>query len=270
MRFLILLLLSVQFSASAQEEMVYSVFFDTNKTDIKDHQKNEVVEFIRKADSTRIESIQIYGYCDDVGKEDYNKKLSTDRAEQVQKHLVERGVKNKIIVTIEGKGRILIEDDMGDDITALRSKNRRVDVVINLTPAKVVPIPGVYSNFKANQVVGDRIMLSDMLFERGVSVLPLKCKNELDKIARMLHRYKNIHIEIQGHVCCTPPHHTEAIDKTTKKRKLSHNRAENVYKYLIFKKIPKERMTFKGYGNTQPLGGSPDLDRRVELVVTKI
>ncbi|MDY0090122.1 MAG: OmpA family protein [Flavobacteriaceae bacterium] len=271
MRFLVLFFALMQFlTISAQEEMVYSVFFDTNKTNIKEHQQTEVIAFIKQMDSTRVESIQIYGYCDDVGKEDYNKKLSTDRAQGVHDYLVNSGVKNKIIVTIEGKGRVLIEDDMADDVTALRSKNRRVDVVINLLPAKVIPIPGVYNNFKAGHIVGDRIMLSDILFERGSSVLPLKCKNELDKMARMLHRHKNLHIEIQGHVCCTPPHHTEAIDKATKKRKLSHNRAENVYKYLVFKKIPKERMIFKGYGNTQPLGGSPDLDRRVEMVITKI
>ena len=89
-------------------------------------------------------------------------------------------------------------------------------------------------------------------------------------MAKLLNRYKNLHIEIQGHVCCTPPNHKEAIDKSTKKRKLSHNRAETVYKYLIMKKVSKDRMTFKGYGNTVPLGKGPELDRRVELVITKV
>jgi outer membrane protein OmpA-like peptidoglycan-associated protein len=256
--------------AMAQEEMVYSVFFDTNKALISEKHQNELLAFVKSADSSRIESIDIFGYCDDVGKEDYNKKLSTDRAQTVLELLTNKGVKSRMIVTIEGKGRILIEDDIKDDLTALRSKNRRVDVVINLLPPPKIVLPGVFQTFNADHVVGDRIMLSDMLFERGSSALTVKCKNELDKMARLLLKNKNIHFEIQGHVCCTPPHHTEAIDKATKKRKLSHNRAENVYKYLLLKKIPKERMTFKGYGNTMPMGGSPDLDRRVELVVTKI
>jgi outer membrane protein OmpA-like peptidoglycan-associated protein len=56
----------------------------------------------------------------------------------------------------------------------------------------------------------------------------------------------------------------------TRKRNLSHNRAESVYKYLNFKKIAKARMTFKGYGNTVPLGKGSEYDRRVELVITKI
>ena len=100
--------------------------------------------------------------------------------------------------------------------------------------------------------------------------MPFKSKTELDKIVRLLNKYKNIHFEIQGHVCCTPSYQKEAIDLGTKKRQLSINRAEAVYKYLLFKKVNKDRMTFKGYGNTVPLGKGADYDRRVELVITKI
>ena len=96
-----------------------------------------------------------------------------------------------------------------------------------------------------------------------------RSKNALDKIARLLQKYKTLEFEIQGHVCCTPPYQKEAIDLDTKKRQLSTNRAQSVYKYLIFKKILKDRMTFKGYGNTVPLGKGAEYDRRVELVITK-
>lgn len=255
----------------SQEEMVQSIYFDSGKSTVNEKQSNELIDFIKKNDSTRIESIQIFGYCDDVGKDEYNKKLSTERANKVKGVMETNGIKSKIIVTIEGKGRILIEDDIIDNLPEVRSKNRRVDVVVNLKPIpkEELKIPGVFQTFQKKHIIGDRVLLSDMLFERGSSVLTVKCKTELDKLAKMLLKYKNIHIEIQGHVCCTPPGYKEAIDKATRKRKLSHNRAEAVYKYLLFKKIAKERMTFKGYGNTVPLGKGPDLDRRVELVVTK-
>lgn len=270
--FSLLLFFFISFGGIAQEEIVHSIYFDTNKSEVDPKKTTELVDFIKKTDSTRIESIQIFGYCDDIGKDEYNRKLSTERANKVKNKIIENGITNKIIVTIEGKGRILIEDDILDNLPAVRSKNRRVDIVLNMKPLPKVElkIPGVYSTFNKENIVGDRIMLSDMLFERGSSVLTLKCKNELDKVAKMLLKHKNISIEIQGHICCTPPNHKEAIDKGTKKRKLSHNRAENVYKYLIFKKIPKERLTFKGYGNTIPLGKGPELDRRVELVITKL
>ncbi|MEZ4838195.1 OmpA family protein [Flavobacterium sp.] len=268
----IILFFLVNHTVFAQEEIVQSIYFETNKSDVESKYANELAGFLQKVDSTRVESIEIFGYCDDVGKEDYNRKLSTERANKVKSEITKSGIKSKIIVTIEGKGRILIDDDIEENLPEVRSKNRRVDVVLNMKPQpeEEIKLPGVYTTFNKENIVGDRIMLSDMIFERGSSKLSIKSKNQLDKIARMLIKNKNINIEVQGHVCCTPPNHKEAIDKGTKKRKLSHNRAEAVYKYLALKKVPKARMTFKGYGNTKPLGKSPELDRRVELVITKL
>lgn len=254
----------------SQEEIVQSVYFDFDKFTLDEKQGNDVVEFIKKTDSTRIESIQIFGYTDDIGKDAYNFKLSTNRANTIQDKLLDNGIKNKIIVTIEGKGRILIDDDIVENLPEKRSKNRRVDVVLNLKPLPKIEIPGFYHSIQKNHIVGDHIYLDNILFEKGSSKLTTKSKNELDKIALLLHRYKNIQFEIQGHVCCTPPYQKEAIDKDTKKRQLSSNRAQTVFKYLAFRKIPKTRMTFKGYGNTVPLNKGSEYDRRVELVITKI
>ncbi len=254
---------------SAQEEIVQSVYFDTNKFQIDELQSKEVVDFIKSNDSTRIESIQIYGYTDDLGKEEYNFKLSTNRANTVKETLISNGITNKIIVTIEGKGRILIEDDVLENLPEKRSKNRRVDVVLNLKPLPKIVLPGFYTTIQKNHVVGDHIYLENLLFETGSSVLTLAAKTELDKLSKLLLRYKNLQFEIQGHVCCTPTFQKEAIDRLTRKRNLSTNRAEAVYKYLVFKKIPKTRMTFKGYGNTVPLKKGAEYDRRVELVITK-
>lgn len=255
---------------NAQEEVVHSVYFEFDKFALDEVQSKEVVDFIKKTDSTRIESIQIFGYTDDIGKEAYNFKLSTKRAATIQNKFIESGIKSKIIVTIEGKGRILIDDDIVENLPEKRSKNRRVDVVLNLKPLPKIEIPGFYSTIQKNHIVGDHVYLDNVLFERGSSKLTFKSKTELDKIAKLLLKYKNLQFEIQGHVCCTPPYQKEAIDKDTKKRQLSTNRAQSVFKYLIFKKIPKTRMTFKGYGNTVPLGKGAEYDRRVELVITKI
>lgn len=253
----------------AQEEAVHSVYFEFDKYSLDDKQGKEVLNFITSSDSTRIESVQIFGYTDDIGKDAYNFKLSTNRANTIREKLVENGIRNKIIVTIEGKGRILIDDDIVDNLPEKRSKNRRVDVVLNLKELPQLEMPGFYNMIKKNHVVGDHIYLENILFDKGSSKLTMKAKKELDKVALLLVRYKNIEFEVQGHVCCTPPYQKEAIDKDTKKRQLSINRAESVYKYLAFRRVPKSRMRFKGYGNTVPLGKDPQYDRRVELVITK-
>lgn len=255
---------------NAQEEIVHSIYFDFDKYALNEKEVNDAIDFIKKTDSTRIESIQIFGYTDDVGKDAYNFKLSTKRATAIQDKFIESGIRSKIIVTIEGKGRILIDDDILENLPEKRSKNRRVDVVVNLKPLPKIVIPGFYTTIQKNHIVGDHIYLENVLFQRGSSKLEFKSKTDLDKIARLLQKYKNLQFEIQGHVCCTPPYQKEAIDMDTKKRQLSINRAQAVYKYLIFKKISKDRMTFKGYGNTVPLGKGTQYDRRVELVITKI
>ena len=245
----------------AQEEVVQSVYFDFDKFHLDEKQGNAVIDFIKNTDSTRIESIQIFGYTDDVGKEAYNFKLSTNRANTIKEKLTGSGIKNKIIVTIEGKGRILIDDDVVENLPE--------DVVINLKELPKIEIPGFYTTIQKNHIVGDHIYLENLLFERGSSKLTYEAKTQLDKITKLLFKYKKLEFEIQGHVCCTPPYQKEAIDLETRKRNLSQNRAESVYKYLVFKKIPKTRMTFKGYGNTVPLGKGAEYDRRVELVITK-
>lgn len=269
--FSLLFLFFTLISFAQEEEEVHSIFFEFDKYNLKEEQANAVVTFVSKIDTTRIESIQIFGYCDDRGKDAYNYTLSTNRANTVKNKLIERGIKSKIIITLEGKGRIMLDEDMQTNVPEARSKNRRVDVVVNFKPVVIedLKIPGIYSTIKKDRIVGDRIYLDHVLFERGSSQLTYKAKKELDRIALELHKYKNIHFEIQGHVCCTPTFQKEAIDRDTKKRELSTNRAKRVYNYFLMKRISKSRMTFKGYGNTQSLKKGSTLDRRVELLITK-
>jgi outer membrane protein OmpA-like peptidoglycan-associated protein len=255
----------------AQEEEIYSIFFEFDKFNLKEEQTEGVLSFVQKIDTARIESIQIYGYCDDRGKDEYNFVLSTNRATTVKNKLIERGIKSKIIITLEGKGRIMLDEDLQTDIPEARSKNRRVDVVVNYKSITIenLKIPGVYSSIRKDAVKGDRIYLEKVLFERGSSQLTVQAKKELDKIALQLLKFKNIQFEVQGHVCCTPTYHREAVDRETKKRELSVNRAKRVYNYLFKKGISDARMTYRGYGNTQSLKQGGALDRRVELLILK-
>jgi outer membrane protein OmpA-like peptidoglycan-associated protein len=272
MKWLVLVTAFFSFGLSfAQEEEIYSIFFEFDKYNLKDEQAEGVIAFVQKIDTARIESIQIYGYCDDRGKDEYNFVLSTNRANTVKNKLIERGIKSKIIITLEGKGRIMLDEDLQTDIPEARSKNRRVDVVVNYKSITIenLKIPGVYSTIKKDAVAGDRIYLEKVLFERGSSQLTFQAKKELDKIALLLHKFKNIQFEVQGHVCCTPTYHREAIDRETKKRELSVNRAKRVFNYLFKKGISNSRMTYRGYGNTQSLKQGSALDRRVELLILK-
>lgn len=252
---------------SAQEKKIETVYFEFDKYSLNTDQEKMIWDFVLQSDSTRIESIQIYGYCDDRGANDYNYQLSEKRVNTVQKILMANGFNKNKIVIIEGKGRVLLTNNPLENRTEVRSKNRRVDILI---VRKNSFSKGIYNSFQDNHEIGDRIFLENILFDLGSSNLTESSQRELDRIVKLLEKNKNIEFEIIGHVCCTPSYYRDAIDRGTNERKLSVNRAKNVFKYLINKQINSLRMSFKGVGNLSPLGKGEEYDRRVEFLITKI
>ncbi|RDI56539.1 OmpA family protein [Flavobacterium glaciei] len=252
---------------SAQTKKAETVYFGFDKSKLDKHQIQIIVNFIKTVDTTNVESIQIYGYCDDRGDNDYNYKLSNNRVKTVQDILTSNGFNKNKIVIIEGKGRVILTNDAFKNLNETRSKNRRVDLLI---VKKNSFGKGIYNSFQDNHKVGDRVYLETILFPLGSSKLTEQSKMELDKILIILQKQKNIQFEIKGHVCCTPSYYDDAIDKDTHERKLSLNRAKNVYKYLISKGINSLRMKYIGCGNKFPTGLGEALDRRVEFLIVKI
>lgn len=263
-----LLLLSL--SSFAQEKIMQNVYFDFDMDQLKENQKNQLCDFFQKLDSSQIQSVRVFGYCDDRGTASYNYNLSDRRVSTVEKVLLSIGLNPKKLIALEGKGRILVNKDAVPDLDQTRYKNRRVEVLVTFAQPKFfMGISRLYSDFNLPHQKGDRIYLENVRFGVGSSYLDLKSRTILDKIIVFLKENPYIEFEVQGHVCCTPNYFSDAIDKDTKERKLSYNRAKAVYRYLVMRKINPARMTFKGHGNLFPLGKAPELDRRVELVITK-
>jgi outer membrane protein OmpA-like peptidoglycan-associated protein len=111
--------------------------------------------------------------------------------------------------------------------------------------------------------------LENILFRTGYSYLTKESKAKLDEIAKILVKRTDIYFNIEGHVCCTQGAR-DAIDRKTKKRNLSLARAKTVYDYLADKGVKRYRMRFVGQRRKFPLGREPELDRRVEIVVTRV
>ena len=251
----------------AQGKPVETVYFEFDKFTLYEDQIQIIVDFIKNADTTKIESIQIYGYCDDQGANDYNFELSKNRVITVQNILTANGFNKNKIVIIEGKGRVIVQKDRVENLSETRSKNRRVDLFI---VKKNSFGNGIYNSFHDKHKAGDRIYLKNIHFMLGSSTLTEHSKKELDKLSVLLLKQKTMEFEIRGHVCCTPSYYPDAIDKETRERKLSLNRAKNVYKYLMHKGINSLKMHYVGCGNKFPLGQGEALDRRVEFLILKI
>jgi outer membrane protein OmpA-like peptidoglycan-associated protein len=75
--------------------------------------------------------IEIEGHTDAVGSQDYNQKLSEDRAETVHDYLAKAGIAPDRIVAVRGFGKI--RPVASNDTPEGRQQNRRVEIVISDT-----------------------------------------------------------------------------------------------------------------------------------------
>ncbi len=101
------------------------IYFDFDKTDLKDESIPElerVIEFLRNNPDI---NIMIEGHTDDVGSDEYNNKLSLERADAVKNYIVSAGIKPDRIKTKGfGKKQPLVEDKSDE----ARAMNRRVEM----------------------------------------------------------------------------------------------------------------------------------------------
>ena len=81
-------------------------------------------------------------------------------------------------------------------------------------------------------------------------------------------------IEIQGHICCSPPN-KDGYDFDSKNNNLSINRAKAVYEHLIENNINSTRMSYVGMKARFPLvlpertEADKNKNRRVEIKILK-
>ena len=104
-----------------------AILFDTNKSELKDAAKKDLTEFSRVLAEYKETNLIIEGHTDNVGKKDYNKKLSQQRAETVIAFISSTGV-DRARLTPAGYGD---EKPVAENATADgRQKNRRVEIQI--------------------------------------------------------------------------------------------------------------------------------------------
>ena len=104
-----------------------NVYFDTGKSSLKPNSfkaLNDLVEIL-KIKNTMV--VEIQGHTDDVGKPEDNLKLSTDRAAEVRKYLISKGIE-EARVSAKGYGHTMPIADNAND--AGKSKNRRTSLKV--------------------------------------------------------------------------------------------------------------------------------------------
>jgi len=106
-----------------------TALFDFDKAELKPEGKEQINEYVKVAREvlSRADKVIISGHTDNVGKADYNMKLSLQRAEAVRDYLKSIGSKpDKMDVIGEGMNRPVADNRTKEG----RAKNRRVEVEV--------------------------------------------------------------------------------------------------------------------------------------------
>tara|TARA_B100001094_G_scaffold308667_1_gene341545 strand:- start:191 stop:910 length:720 start_codon:yes stop_codon:yes gene_type:complete len=236
------------------------VYFDTDEFLLTKTEQTRLQKLISSLSRDNVIQIEIYGFCDDRGGENYNLVLSQNRANSIKSIFNSSSFFPEKISTVDGKGELLLNVIDDKDPSVLRALNRRVDVVISYPEDKS---PAT----KTTRNIGDKnkFVLENVLFITGYSYVTRNSKKTLSNVVKTI-KEDNFSFIIQGHVCCTEGA-LDAVDKKTNKRNLSVARAKFVYDYFIKNGIDKSRMSYEGLAHKFPLGGSADKDRRVEILI---
>jgi len=239
------------------QEKKHTVYFETDFSAVSDIEQNRLLSFLLSISEENISAVEVYGFCDDRGASSYNLILSQQRAEGIKKILLSNDVDQKKITNVDGKGELLFRTIKAVSAKRLRALNRKVELVVSLDKVKQ----------EKKEVIkkGSSLLIENLLFLTGYSYLTPSSKKSLDVA---FNKIKDLPFSfiIQGHVCCTSGQ-KDAIDRATKKRNLSLVRAMFVYDYFIEKGIDPKRMSYEGMGHRFPLGGRPEKDRRVEILI---
>ena len=102
-----------------------------------------------------------------------------------------------------------------------------------------------------------------LLFDFGQATLRPNAQKELAGLIQYLQKNSTLYLEIGGH--------TDNVGGTAANQKLSEQRAQAVYNYLVQNKITANQLTWRGYGETAPLApndseATRQKNRRVEIM----
>jgi outer membrane protein OmpA-like peptidoglycan-associated protein/tetratricopeptide (TPR) repeat protein len=143
--------------------------------------------------------------------------------------------------------------------TGFLSDTKRIDVPENWSKE-------IYNlNLELIKVkVGKKVVLNNILFETGKSILTSGSYMELERLLNIMKENDQMKIEISGH--------TDKTGSEPLNFKLSEARAKTVVEYLVQKGIDRTRMEFRGYGSLQPISDNTtsagrSKNRRVEFKI---
>lgn len=274
--------LSVSSSIVAQDTLVHQVYFNRDIDEPNTKEEEKLLSWLKSLPDSVVK-IEVIGYADFLGGDDYNLKLSERRANHVLE-LIEasKSIRYKMSLTSAFGEEHSTETSDPDGIP----QDRKVEVkvvkypLLKMVETKPVPkksetelISGAI-DLLPKMKVGETVVLNNLNFYPGRHYLVPAALPELERLIQILQENPNMEIEIQGHICCKLDS-IDGLDVNTQTYSLSANRAEYIFDQLVLAGISAERMKHRGFAGSRPLI-VPEItetdrarNRRVEIMILK-
>jgi outer membrane protein OmpA-like peptidoglycan-associated protein len=274
----------------------FKVYFESNKFELNAQENLKLQQWISENKNNKI--VAIHGFTDEDGTTGFNDTLAQKRVTAIFSL-----IKNQIKIRDDFK---TISFGEKFDQSKNKAENRRVSIYYILqkdlpreneilgikeevkpieTPKKreiIYPEKLVFENpngtkseFKLNREfmnrvgnasVGEKLKVENLEFQLNTFAIVPESRGKLYELLLVLQKNPKLKIEIQGHLCCMP---VDRFDLSTK-------RAKAIHQFLVANEIDSERLSYKGFGSSQPIFPLPEKDeaeraanRRVEIVIVE-
>jgi len=294
-KLLSVIVFSVLFSSAAKAQEQFSVYFDTNKYELKKGEPQRLESWLTVNKTSKI--LAINGYTDEDGTIGMNDTLSQRRVSHVF-GLIKNRVKIREDFKTRSFGKL-------HKMSAIKAENRKVTIYYLLEKdlSHENEILGIPETVKTPQVkkgpvvypstvmvkglggkdeelkldvefmkkvgeakAGEKLRIDNLNFyENTFGIMP-DSKPRLYELLETMKLHPGLKIKLEGHVCCM----------TADRKNLSSDRAKHVMLFLNKNGIEKSRLSFEGFGVSQPKYPIPEkspeereANRRVEVLIVE-
>jgi len=288
---IICLFVLLPFSGKAQEQ--FSVYFDTNKHELDAKELGNLKGWIAANKTSKI--VGINGYTDEDGTITLNDSLGQRRVDFVYS-VIHGKVKIREDFSTRNFGKLhnqeavkarnrkatiyyLLEKDIPreKEILGIKDEPKPAVKVAATYPEKIkvrgpsgkdeeMPLDMPFMQKMGSAKAGDKIRIPDLNFYENTFGVMTESRPKLFSLLEVMKANPGLKIKLQGHVCCM----------TADRRKLSYDRAKAVMLFLNQNGIEKSRLSFEGFGVSQPMYPIPEkspeereANRRVEVLIVE-
>lgn len=277
--------------AFSQEQI--SLYFDSNKFELTKKEQNKLNQWILTNNNNKI--VAIHGFTDEDGTSEFNDSLAQKRVDFIFQMVKDQIKIREDFKTLsfgekfnqsENKAEnrkvtiyYILEKDIPRENEILGLKQ---EVVVEELPEPEIEYPeklvfenpnGTKSEFKLDRAFmkkvgqaqpGEKLKIENLNFIINTFAVVNESRGKLYELLLVLQSNPKLKIEIQGHLCCMPTDRTD----------LSTQRAKAIYNFLLANDVYRTRISYKGFGSTQPIYPIPEkneaeraANRRVEILI---